>query len=223
MSTKDKQYSYLVEKKDIEGFETLGLMSNGCWDNDPRRFAFYLSRYKFVSKILEGKKNVLEIGCGDAWASRIVCQSVKNLTVSDFDSVFIEDAKSRFSEKWPFNYKIYDFTKNSYEENYDGVYLLDVFEHINPEKEDIFIKNIKNSMTNDSVLIIGIPSLESQDLIPVEKRDIGHVNCKSGIDFKDFMLKHFHNSFLFSMNDEVVHTGHFKMAHYLFTISSGLK
>mgnify|MGYP003955679429 CR=1 FL=1 len=133
MGTKDKQYSYLVDKKDNEGFETLGLMSNGCWDNDPRRFAFYLSRYKFVSKLLEGKKKVLEIGCGDGWASRIVRQSVSDLTVSDFDSVFIEDAKSRYSEKWPFNYRIYDFTKNSYEENYDGIYLLDVFEHINPE------------------------------------------------------------------------------------------
>lgn len=223
MGTKDKQYSYLVEKKDNEGFETLGLMSNGCWDNDPRRFVFYLSRYKFVSKILEGKNNVLEIGCGDAWASRVVRQSVKKLTVSDFDEVFINDAKTRFSSKWPFDYKIYDFTKNKYQEKYDGIFLLDVFEHISPNVEEAFISNVKNSMTKDSVLIMGIPSLESQDLIPIEKRDVGHINCKSGNDFKNLMLKHFDNVFLFSMNDEVVHTGHSKMAHYLFTVSTGIK
>ena len=78
-------------------------------------------------------------------------------------------------------------------------------------------------MTKDSVLIMGIPSLESQDLIPIEKRDVGHINCKSGNDFKNLMLKHFDNVFLFSMNDEVVHTGHSKMAHYLFTVSTGIK
>ena len=32
------------------------------------------------------------------------------------------------------------------------------------------------------------------------------------------MLKYFENVFLFSMNDEVVHTGFSPMAHYLFVI-----
>ncbi|MCA6302689.1 MAG: hypothetical protein IM629_12150, partial [Phenylobacterium sp.] len=36
-----------------------------------------------------------------------------------------------------------------------------------------------------------------------------------------FMLKFFSNVFLFSMNDEVVHTGFAPMAHYLFAIGAG--
>ena len=39
-------------------------MSNKKWIQDPRGLVFSLSRYKFVSKMLEGKKNVLEVGCG---------------------------------------------------------------------------------------------------------------------------------------------------------------
>ena len=52
-------------------------MSGKRWREDPRGLLFSLSRYKFVSKILEGKNDVLEIGCGDGWFSRIVKQTVK--------------------------------------------------------------------------------------------------------------------------------------------------
>jgi len=37
------------------------------------------------------------------------------------------------------------------------------------------------------------------------------------------MDKYFENSFIFSMNDEVVHTGYEPMAHYLFGMGVGLK
>ena len=32
---------------------------------------------------------------------------------------------------------------------------------------------------------------------------------------KRLMVRYFHDVFIFSMNDEVVHTGYHKMAHYL--------
>ena len=32
------------------------------------------------------------------------------------------------------------------------------------------------------------------------------------------MTHHFRNVFIFSMNDEVVHTGFYPMAHYLFAL-----
>jgi len=35
------------------------------------------------------------------------------------------------------------------------------------------------------------------------------------------MAEFFHNVFIFSMNDEVVHTGFHKMANYVFAIGAG--
>ena len=35
------------------------------------------------------------------------------------------------------------------------------------------------------------------------------------------MLRHFHEVFIFSMNDEVVHTGFYPLAHYLFALCVG--
>ena len=66
-------------------------------------------------------------------------------------------------------------------------------------------------------MIIGIPSLESQVHASPQSKE-GHVNCKSGKDLKRLLERFFYNVFLFSMNDEVVHTGFYPMAHYLLAV-----
>ena len=45
---------------------------------------------------------------------------------------------------------------------FDGIYSLDVLEHIQPSDEDRFIKNTLNSLKLNGSLIIGMPSIESQ-------------------------------------------------------------
>ena len=100
---------------------------------------------------------------------------------------------------------------------YDGVYSLDVFEHIKKKNEKRFIKNSISGLSKNGVYILGIPSLESQRYASKTSR-LGHVNCKSGDDFQKLLKKFFHNVFLFSMNDEIVHTGFVKMAHYIICI-----
>ena len=76
---------HLFDNKKKFGETKLGLASSYVWQNDPRRLFISLSRYKFVSKMLEGKKNVLEVGCGDSYQSRIVKQVVGNLTAIDIN------------------------------------------------------------------------------------------------------------------------------------------
>ena len=46
---------------------------------------FMLARYKFASKMLAGKPNVMEVGCSDGFGSNIVKQTVQNLVITDFD------------------------------------------------------------------------------------------------------------------------------------------
>ena len=220
--TKEPQYETLLDLKNRKGINQMGLMMNEVWDADPRRLAFVLSRYKFIAKMLQNKCDVLEVGCGDAWPARIVNQAVENLTVSDFDPVFIEDARNRDDPDWPVSYLLHDMTKGPTDKKYDAIYSVDVLEHIDPNNEEDFLLNICKSLKVYGVVIIGIPSIESQEYASKASK-IGHVNCKSGEDFKKSMSDYFHNVFLFSMNDEIVHTGFDKMAHYLFTICSGIK
>jgi 2-polyprenyl-3-methyl-5-hydroxy-6-metoxy-1,4-benzoquinol methylase len=214
--TKEKQYGDLLDVKDEVGIAKFGVMANQVWHDDPRRLAFVLARYKFVSKMLSGRGKVGELGCGDAFGSRIVLQEVKELHVYDFDPLFIDDVNQRQVERWKLHAHVHDILDGPLKEApFDALYSLDVMEHIPEEKEDIYLTNLKKSLAPHGVLIIGMPSLESQSHASPQSK-IGHINCKSGKVLKLILEKHFHNVFLFSMNDEVVHTGFAPMAHYLF-------
>ncbi len=218
--TKEPQYQPLVDLKRTRGLTRLGMMNNQVWQDDPRRLVFTLARYKFVAKMFSGRKRVLEGACGDAFGSRIVKQEVGHLTVVDFDPVFIADIQERADPAWPIEAKLHDILAGPVEGHFDGIYSLDVLEHIPPADEDRFLLNLIASLDPTGVVIIGTPSLESQAYASPQSKE-GHINCKSGNDLKRFLKRFFHNVFLFSMNDEMVHTGFSPMAQYLFALCAG--
>jgi len=205
--------------------QSLGPVASSTWNKDPKRLLFTLARYKFVAKMFAGADDVLEIGCGDAWASRIVAQHVKNLTAVDYDNRFIQAAQKNSSPRWPINLHTHDPLTEPPDDigRFDYIYLLDVFEHIAPAEEKHFLESVKRLMHPHAALLIGIPSLESQSLIPPDRRDPGHINCKTGDELSALLKTFFNNVFIFSMNDEVVHTGHYQMAHYLFALCCSKK
>ena len=215
--TKEPQYEPLLKLKKGKGLTTLGIMNNQVWQDDPRRLVFTLSRYKFVAKLLTGKKRVLEVGCGDAFAARIVKQEVQSLTVLDFDPIFVADIQDRADSLWPMTVAVHDMLAGPYSGVFDAIYCLDVLEHIEQSNEVQFVENIIHSLSAQGVLIVGMPTLESQ-VYASEQSKLGHVNCKSGKDLEALFARFFHNVFLFSMNDELVHTGFTPMAHYVIAV-----
>jgi 2-polyprenyl-3-methyl-5-hydroxy-6-metoxy-1,4-benzoquinol methylase len=218
-TTKEPQYERLLEVQREAGMTSLGLMTNQVWYEDPRRLTFILARYKFVSKMLSGFQTVAEMGCGDAFGTRVVQQEVESVIVYDFDPLFVADIKRRQSSKWPIEARVHDILDGPLPEHYDGIYSLDVIEHIPEDKEDLYLQNLVASLNDHGVLIIGSPSVESQTYASPQSK-IGHINCKSGRAMKALLERYFNTVFLFSMNDEVVHTGYYPMAHYLFALCS---
>jgi len=217
--TKERQYQFLLQQ---ERAEEMGLMSSQVWRDDPRRMVFLLSRYKFVSKMFSGLSSVLEVGCADAFGSRIVKQEVGRLVATDFDPIFIDDASRRASAKWPIELRVHDMLAGPVSGEFDGVYCCDVLEHIERSDERRFMRNIVGSIKADGAAIIGSPSLESQPHASPASKE-GHVNCKTAKELKSLMQEFFHHVFIFSMNDEVVHTGYHPMAHYLFALCCHVK
>jgi cyclopropane fatty-acyl-phospholipid synthase-like methyltransferase len=202
--------------------ERMGLMSGWSWFDDPKRLVFMLARYNFVAKMLVGSKRVLEIGCGDGFGTRIVAQAVGHVTGVDFDAEFVKSAKAILSDRWPFTCRVHDVLDGPVPGKFDAVYALDVLEHIPPTKESTFINNMISSLAPHGVAVIGTPSLQSQAYASAHSR-IGHVNCKDQLELKKLMQRWFHNVFVFSMNDEVVHSGFHAMSHYNFCLCCGKK
>lgn len=214
----ESQYSPFFNDRELLGNEMLGTMSSATWRLDPKRLGITLSRYKFVSKMFSGYQSVLEIGAGDAWASRIVLNETHHLTLSDFDPIWLEDF-NRFGcyKAEGTEYRIHDFTTLPMRDGFDGAYALDVLEHIHPDLQADFLNNICKSLSSTGVAIFGMPSAESQIHASAASR-AGHVNCQSGDELRKNLSEYFQHVFMFSMNDEVVHTGFMPMAHYLLAL-----
>ena len=220
--TIEPQYGIVYEIEKKHGRSKFGLMANESWNQDPKRTLFTLARYKFVAKMLTGYNKVLEVGCADAFGTRIVQQAVGEVTATDIDPEFIKDVDSRYDPNWPLRYFVHNLLDGPLEVKYDAAFCLDVLEHILPENEQLFLANLVESIGVEGVLIVGIPSLESQAWASPQSKE-GHVNCKSGEEFKKTLRQIFSNVFVFSMNDEVVHTGFYPMAHYLLAVCCGKK
>lgn len=200
----------------------LGPYASYIWRTDPKHLGFLFARYKFVSKLLAGKKKVLEIGCGDAIGTPLVAEVVQNVYCTDFEPLLIKDNQKRLRHFKNVSFSLLDITKQHFSPKCDAAFSLDVIEHIPRNVEYKYIRNICRSLTADGIVIIGTPNINAQKYASKASKQ-GHVNLKSFNDFQEILKKYFINGFLFSMNDEIVHTGYYPMAHYLIGVGIGIK
>ena len=185
--------------------------------NDPKHLVFVLSRYKFCAKMLEGKGSVLEVGCGDAFGAPLMAQAVDKLHCVDWEERNVTGNRSRLSHLKNVTFETVDISKDTLSSLYDGVFSIDVIEHLEPEYEKVFIENMVQMLNQHGVMIIGTPN-ETASQYATFSSEHQHINLKTASSLKSLMANYFHNTFIFSMNDEMVHTGYYPMAHYLFAM-----
>ncbi len=199
---------------------SLGPYSSHSLRTDPKHLCFVLSRYKFCAKFLQEKERVLEIGCGDAVGVPIVAHSVGHLYAADWDAGIIKDNKRRAGFLPNCTFLHFNILDGPFEDMMDAIYLIDVIEHVEPSMEARLMENVANSLSNSGICIVGTPNIEASRYASPQSQ-IGHVNLKNHLELRKLLAGHFENTFLFSMNDEVVHTGFYPMAHYLFGVGVG--
>lgn len=200
----------------------LGIMANYTWATDPKRLGFTLARYKFIARMLHRCDAVLEVGCGDAWATSVVAQSVGRVVATDFDDSLKCDVPSNVL------FRKHDMTHgpawqpDGLPKVFDAAYALDVLEHVAPENEGAFLGNIALSIGEHGTFICGMPSLESQPYASSLSK-AGHVNCKTEAGLRESLRRIWRNVYVFGMNDETLHTGFGPMCHYRLAICTGAK
>lgn len=183
--------------------------------NDPKRLAFVLSRYKFAAKMIRKEKSVLELGCSEGIGVPILTEFSSYYVGVDMDFEAIDVAR----KNWGSENKVFfceDFLGKRYG-RFDAVVSLDVIEHIEPEAADLFFDTIYNNLSEDGIAIIGTPNITSSPYAS-EPSKLGHINLYDAKRLKNEMERLFYNTFVFGVNDEVVHTGYYAMCHYLICI-----
>lgn len=202
-------------------------LSLGPWTsysllNDPKHMCFVLARYKFCAKMLHGKKDILELGCGDGFGIPIVAQDARYVLGIDVDDRLIYGNRERLKKIKNLEFKKMSICDEVPKKKFDGVYSVDVIEHLDRPLEKRFMKNSVQCLNKDGVYIIGTPNITANEHA-TERSRIQHINLKGHKELRALLGKYFVNVFIFSMNDEVVHTGYYPMAHYLWGVGVGVK
>ncbi|CAM3938106.1 MULTISPECIES: class I SAM-dependent methyltransferase [Pseudoalteromonas] len=187
-------------------------------NTDPKHLVFSLARYKFVLKMLKKNSSVIELGCSDGFGTQLLKERASKIHAVDFDHRAINWAKEHLAdEKVEFIQS--DILTADYGKH-DMVFSLDVIEHIYPENEHLFIESVKRNLADNGAVIIGTPNITAEKYATLNEQ---HVNLYSGERLQETFEQHFHNVFLFGMNDEVLHTGYTPMCHYLFVLACNPK
>ncbi len=214
----------MLDTSTKEGAIVCGIHTSYTLRNDAKHILFSLSRYKFCAKMLSGSEYILEAGCGDGLGTGILLQEVGKVYAVDVEEAVIRDNEKRNEYTDKLQYACIDALQESIktENEFDAVISLDVIEHIEKEKEHTFLNNIFANLKKNGVAIIGTPNISAEKYAsPLSKA--GHINLKSHDELKKLMLTYFNNVFMFSMNDEVLHTGYQQMGHYIIALCAGYK
>lgn len=201
---------------------TLGPWTSYSVLTDPKHLVFVLSRYKFASKMMKPNGVNLEVGCGDAIGAPILASVSKTYLGIDVDSRLIEDNNARLKQIENATFSKVDITSFDSQELFDNVVHIDVLEHLDAELEISFLEKSVKALKVNGVYICGTPSKYSEAYASPQSA-LQHINLKTAPQLKELFERFFNYVWIFSMNDEVVHTGFSPMAHYLFALCAGKK
>lgn len=194
---------------------TLGPYFSFIVRRSPRRLLHMLSYYKFAAKMIGADKRVAEVGCSEGFGTIILAESASSCIGYDLDADAIAIANASVANE-KLRFEVRDVVATGMPEC-DAVVTLDTIEHIAREHEDAFVSSLARALNANGVCIIGTPN-ETSDQYASPWTRAGHINLFSGERLRALCRHYFHNVYLFSANDELVHTGFVPMAHYLIAV-----
>lgn len=212
-------WNHVTDQIRPEGF-TLGPVNASTWLRDPRHLGFVLARYKFAAKMMRRCTAILEVGCGEGLGALLLVRDTPATVLGvDFDPAQIQYARQHLEPhgEGRLSFVCGDAARDPAAGSFDGLLCLDVIEHVDAKEEPRFLENCVRSLRPGAVAVFGTPNIAADAFASPPSR-AGHINLFTPERFASTLENHFSHVFPFSMNDEMVHTGYAKMAHYLLAL-----
>lgn len=190
------------------------------FDRNPLMATIKLARYKFTSKMLSSSDHVLDIGCGSGQGSLFYSQYCSRVLGLDFNLDYV-DLWEQIEEKNPnVEFRVNDIFEGMDYKNFDptGIACLDFIEHFSESQGDEIIRQFSCALEPGGLLVLGSPSVFSSQYRASHNVE-QHLHEYEPDDLKALVSRYFSRSFLFSMSDEVVHTGFNKLSWYSFVVA----
>jgi 2-polyprenyl-3-methyl-5-hydroxy-6-metoxy-1,4-benzoquinol methylase len=186
--------------------------------SDPLMASVKLARYKFVAKMLCEEDIVLDLGCGNGYSSYFFSKFAKRVIGIDLYSNLKKANRILHSENLMFvKADMLSPPSEILVENYSAIIAIDVIEHFYKEDGERIIGQFSKHLTNNGMMVIGTPSKFSQAFRSPKSRDT-HFYEYEPDELNMLCRRFFGRTILFSMNDEIVHTGFKRLAWFFFVL-----
>jgi len=216
--TASNTYERLVEQQHIN-FPSITLPPEYAelFEVNTLQVLIKLARYKFVARILKREDEVFEVGSGTGLGAIFLSQHAKSvigleIKKHDFEAAVAINRRANVTFQ---HRSLYDFEPGN--RQFDAVVSIDVIEHMPVEEGHRFVGALAQHCRDNGLVVVGSPSIHS---FPYQSKysKAAHVKCYDQEELIILMDKYFGRTLAFSMNDEIVHTGHPKLAWYYFVI-----
>ena len=138
---------------------TPALQATPLWQDSPAQLASHLARYRFVAGLMGARHDVAEYGCSSPAGTQLMLQQFRKVTLFDPRPVVIDDLQWRFQDRWRFDAKRHDILAEPLPRQVDSIYCVDFIQYISRDEEEIFVKNLRDSLAHDfDFLLLGCPS-----------------------------------------------------------------
>jgi len=171
-----------------------------------------LARYKFAARLLKAQDEVLEVGSGNGVGAIFLAQHTKHVIGLEIKRRDYE-ASCSINRRGNVKFMLQSVFDHDINRRYDAVVSLDVIEHLPVEEGKKFVQQLARLCKPSGVVIVGTPSIHSY---PYQGKysQAAHIKCYDQTELVALMDRYFGRTLAFSMNDEIVHTGHPKLAWY---------
>jgi hypothetical protein len=154
----------------------LDRMTRRFWHEDPARLVITLASYRLVAALMGGRHDVAEFGCANPFGARLTLPQFKKLTLFDPRRAVVDDLQLRFQGDGRFEARVHDIRSGPLPRRVDSAYSIDFLQYVSPDDEDIFIRNMRDSLPREfDFLLIGSPTLDGKADIAAAQTNVVHL------------------------------------------------
>ena len=159
----------------------------------------HMNRYIFASDLVKNKK-VLDAACGTGYGTALLAQSAERVFGIDISKEAISYAESNYSAK-NVNFAVANIEKLPFESDFfDVVVSFETIEHVDTQKQEKFLSEVKRILKKDGIFIISTPNKE---VYKNRVKNHFHLSEFSFDDFKSFLEKCFKSIKFFGQKFEI--------------------
>ena len=159
----------------------------------------HINRYIFANTVVKDKK-VLDAACGTGYGSALMAKTAASVFGVDISDEAISYAKNNYNAP-NISFSVADIASLPFEDNFfDVVISFETIEHVDTQKQEKFLSEVKRTLKNDGIFIVSTPN---RDVYKNRGENHFHVAELSFAEFKSFLDGKFQNVKIFSQKFEV--------------------